>query len=400
MTNVLAQLFTQLEEQYDEIVTIRRYLHQHPELSFAETNTARFIAETLRSWGIEVHEKVGGNGVIGVIYGLNHSKTIGLRADFDALPIQEETDHAYVSTNPGVMHACGHDGHTASLLGVAKILQNNRHLLNGNVVLIHQHAEEKPPGGAKFMIKSGALDRIDYIFGAHLATELPVGTVACRKGAMMASVDHFKIKIIGRGGHGARPHEARDAITIGSELVTHLQQIVSRRISPIEPAVVTVGKFHAGTAFNIIADTAELEGTVRALNGDVRKKIETEIRALLEGMKIADHVDYELEYLHGYPVLINHDDEVDVIENIVNEKIPDTIYQTNQQELGAEDFAYFLEKKPGAYFKVGARNEDPATHYPHHHPRFNFDETALLMIGRVFLGIVNHYLIQGGSSTS
>src|SRR5690606_26689870 len=144
---------------------IRRYLHQHPELSFAETNTARFIAETLRSWGIEVHEKVGGNGVIGVIYGLNHSKTIGLRADFDALPIQEETDHAYVSTNPGVMHACGHDGHTASLLGVAKILQNNRHLSNGNVVLIHQHAEEKPPGGAKFMIKSGALDRIDYIFG-------------------------------------------------------------------------------------------------------------------------------------------------------------------------------------------------------------------------------------------
>lgn len=398
MTNVLAQLFTQLEEQYDEIVAIRRYLHQHPELSFAETNTARFIAETLRSWGIEVHEKVGGNGVIGVIYGLNHSKTIGLRADFDALPIQEETDHAYVSTNPGVMHACGHDGHTASLLGVAKVLQNNRHLLNGNIVLIHQHAEEKPPGGAKFMIDDGALDDVDYVFGAHLATELPLGTIATRNGAMMASVDHFKIKIYGRGGHGARPHETLDSITVGSQLVTHLQQIVSRRISPIEPAVVTIGKFHAGNAFNIIADTAEIEGTVRALNKDVREKIELEIRSLLEGMKVADHVDYELDYLHGYPVLVNHEKEVALIEKLVTNNIPEATFETNEQLLGAEDFAYYLEERPGAYFKVGARNEDPATHYPHHHPKFNFDEKALLDIGRVFIEIVNHYLIEGGRS--
>ena len=392
------QLFEQLQANYDEIVTARRYLHKHPELSFKETNTARYIAEKLRCFNIEVREHVGGNGVLGFIKGKNPGKTIALRADFDALLIQEENNHEYVSTNPGVMHACGHDGHTASLLGVAKVLQNNRHLLNGNVVLIHQHAEEKPPGGAKFMIEDGALDDVDYVFGAHLATELPVGTVATRKGAMMASVDHFNIKIFGRGGHGARPHETLDSITVGSQLVTHLQQIVSRRISPIEPAVVTIGKFHAGNAFNIIADSAEIEGTVRALNADVRSKIETEIRALLEGMKIADHVDYELDYLHGYPVLVNHEKEVELIEKLVTKNIPDLTYQTNEQLLGAEDFAYYLEKRPGAYFKVGARNDDPTTHYPHHHPKFNFDETALLHIGRVFLEIVHHYLIEGGRS--
>lgn len=399
MVSILDQLNKQLNEEFDDIVKMRRYLHQHPELSFEETNTSRFIAQTLRSWGIEVRENVGGNGVLGFINGSNPSKTIGIRADFDALPIQEENNHEYVSTKPGVMHACGHDGHTASLLGVAKVLQNNRHLLNGNIVLIHQHAEEKPPGGAKFMIEDGALNGVDYVFGAHLATELPVGTVATRKGAMMASVDHFKIKIIGRGGHGARPHESLDSITVGSQLVTHLQQLVSRRISPIEPAFVTVGKFHAGSAFNIIADTAEIEGTVRALNSDVRKKIELEIRSLLEGMKIADHVDYELDYLHGYPVLVNHDREAELIEKIVREKFQDVTYKTNNQELGAEDFAYFLEEKRGAYFKVGARNDDPATHYPHHHPKFNFDERALLLIGRVFLGIVDHYLIEGGSTS-
>lgn len=396
MTTQVSHLFEQLKVHYDEIVAIRRHLHKYPELSFEETNTSRFIAEQLRNLGVAVRERVGGNGVLGFIKGKIPGKTIGLRADFDALPIQEENDHEYVSTNPGVMHACGHDGHTASLLGVAKVLQENRHLLHGNVVLIHQHAEEKPPGGAKFMIEDGALDGVDYVFGAHLATELPIGTVASRKGAMMASVDHFKIKIFGSGGHGAKPHETLDSITVGSRLVTHLQQIVSRRVSPIEPAVVTVGKFHAGNAFNIIADTAEIEGTVRALNKEVREKIEQEIRALLEGMKIADHVDYELDYLHGYPVLVNHADEVELIERLVKENMPEVVYETKDPELGAEDFAYFLEHRPGAYFKVGARNDDPATHFPHHHPKFNFDEKALLIIGQVFLGIVEHYLMERG----
>src|SRR5690625_3069223 len=390
------ELYQELKINFDDIVATRRYLHENPELSFQEEKTARYIAEQLRALDIEVKENVGGNGVLGMIKGENPGKTIALRADFDALPIQEENEHEYKSTVPGIMHACGHDGHTASLLGVAKVLQNNRHLLNGNVVLIHQHAEEKPPGGAKFMIEDGALDSVDYVFGAHLATELPVGTVATRKGAMMASVDRFKIKIFGRGGHGARPHETLDSITVGSRLVDHLQQIVSRRVNPIQPAVVTVGSFHSGNAFNIIADTAEIEGTVRALDAEVRRKIEEEIRSILEGMKIADHVDYELEYFHGYPVLNNHEKEAELIEKLVKENISEDAFLLKEQVLGAEDFAYYLQHRPGAYFNVGAHNEDLSTQYPHHHPKFDFDETALLCIGRVFLELVNYYLLEEG----
>lgn len=391
----MRQWLEQAQSIREWIIGIRRDLHQYPELGYQEHRTSQVIRDHLHALRIPYRYPVAETGVVAQV-GTGRPPCVALRADMDALPIQDEKTVDYASQRPGVMHACGHDGHTASLLGVAKVLQENRHLLHGNVVLIHQHAEEKPPGGAKFMIEDGALDGVDYVFGAHLATELPIGTVASRKGAMMASVDHFKIKIFGSGGHGAKPHETLDSITVGSRLVTHLQQIVSRRVSPIEPAVVTVGKFHAGNAFNIIADTAEIEGTVRALNKEVREKIEQEIRALLEGMKIADHVDYELDYLHGYPVLVNHADEVELIERLVKENMPEVVYETKEPELGAEDFAYFLEHRPGAYFKVGARNDDPATHFPHHHPKFNFDEKALLIIGQVFLGIVEHYLMERG----
>lgn len=395
----IKKLFAELEADYDNIVKTRRYLHEYPELSFQEKNTSRYIAEQLKALQIEVRENVGGNGVLGYIKGDHPGKTIALRADFDALPIQEQNTHDFVSKVPGVMHACGHDGHTASLLGVAKVLQNNRHHLKGNIVLIHQHAEEQPPGGARFMIEDGALHNVDYVFGAHLATELPVGTISSRKGAMMASVDHFKIRISGRGGHGARPHETLDSITIGTQLVNHLQQIVSRRINPIQPAVVTIGKFHAGNAFNIIADSAEIEGTVRALDANVRKMIEKEIRAILEGMKIADHVEYELDYIYCYPVLVNDDKEVALVEKLVNEHLQDARYIEKEPSLGAEDFAYYLEHCPGAFIYVGARNDDPATQYPHHHPKFNFDETVLIDIGKVFIALVHHYLMKGAISS-
>lgn len=390
----LINLFSQLEEYENEIIATRRHLHKYPELSFQEKDTSRFIAEQLRKLNIDVREQVGGNGIVGVIRGEKPGKTIAFRADFDALPIQEDTDHEYRSQNDGVMHACGHDGHTASLLGFAKVLQQNRHLLNGNIVLIHQHAEEKPPGGAKFMVEDGALKGVDKVFGAHLATELPVGTIASRPGPMMASVDHFSLKLIGRGGHGAYPHETVDTIAIGSQLISHLQQIVSRRISPIDPAVVTVGKFHAGTAFNIIADQAEIEGTVRSLSDEVRKKIENEIRAILDGVKTSDGIEYELEYLHGYPVLVNDTNEVEIVQQIVENNSTYNYLETDPV-LGAEDFAYYLQHVPGAFFNVGARNpEDPNTHFPHHHPKFNFDEKALVDISKIFICIAHHYLID------
>jgi len=391
------RFYEELKNHYEEIISWRRYLHQNPELSFQESNTAKFIADRLRSFGIEVKEQVGGNGVVGVIAGNHPGKTIAFRADFDALPIHDEKTVEYKSTVEGVMHACGHDGHTSSLLAVAKVLNNNRHQLNGKVVLIFQHAEEKPPGGAKFMIEDGVLDGVDYVFGGHLATELLIGKIATKSGPVMASVDAFTITLQGRGGHGARPHQTVDTVAIGSQLVGHLQQIVSRRINPIEPAVVTVGSFHAGNAFNIIADSAVLEGTVRAMNSEVRKQIETEIRAILEGVKVADRINYTLDYTHGYPVLVNHKEESALIEKIVKETFSHDAFVEKDIVLGAEDFAYYLEQRPGAYFYVGASNERVETQYPHHHPRFDFDEKALLQLGRIFLQLADHYLITNKS---
>lgn len=390
---MVTRFYEELIDQYEEIISWRRFLHQNPELSFQESNTAKFIADKLRSFGLEVKEQVGGNGVVGVIEGSHSGKTIAFRSDFDALPIHDEKAVEYKSTVEGVMHACGHDGHTSSLLAVAKVLNNNRHQLNGKVVFIFQHAEEKPPGGAKFMIEDGILDGVDYVFGGHLATELLIGKMATRPGPVMASVDAFKITLQGRGGHGARPHQTIDTVAIGSQLVGHLQQIVSRRINPIEPAVVTVGSFHAGNAFNIIADTAVLEGTVRAMNSEVRKQIEAEIRDMLEGVKVADRIAYTLDYTHGYPVLVNHKEEAELIEKIVKETVSQDAFVEKDIVLGAEDFAYYLEQRPGAYFYVGASNERVETQYPHHHPRFDFDEKALLQLGRIFLQLADHYLV-------
>jgi amidohydrolase len=385
--------YEELQKDFEEMVSWRRYLHQNPELSFQESNTAKFIAEKLRSFGIKVKEQVGGNGVIGVIEGTHSGKTVAFRADFDALPIHDEKSVEYKSCVEGVMHACGHDGHTSALLAVAKVLNNNRDHLKGKVILLFQHAEEKPPGGAKFMIEDGALDGVDVVFGGHLATDLPVGKISTRTGPVMASVDAFKITLQGKGGHGARPHQTIDAVANGTRLVTHLQEIVSRRVNPVEPAVVTVGSFHAGNAFNIIADSAVLEGTVRAMNSDVRQQIETEIRAILEGMKIADGIDYTLEYTHGYPVLVNHKEEALLIERIVKDTISIDAFVEKDIALGAEDFAYYLQERPGAYFHVGAHNERPETQFQHHHPRFDFDELALLQLGRIFLQLANHYLV-------
>ncbi|RUS57426.1 peptidase M20 [Kurthia sp. 3B1D] len=387
--------FDTYKAQYNEVVAWRRHLHQHPELSFFETKTAAFIEEKLRGFGLtDIRTNVGGKGIVATIHGANEGPTLAFRADFDALPIVDEKETAYTSTIKGVMHACGHDGHTANLLGLAYVLMQHTEALHGNVVLIFQHAEEKPPGGAKPMIEAGALDGVDYVFGAHLASELPVGKIASRKGPTMASVDAFKIHLQGRGGHGARPHQTVDSIAVGSRLVTHLQQIVSRRINPVEPAVVTIGRFHAGHAFNIIADTAEIEGTVRAMSHDVRIQLQQEIRAILEGMKHADHIDYTLEFTHGYPVLINTEAETALVASLAAQTFSEDASITKDIALGADDFAYFLEQRPGSYFFVGSNNDDPATQYPHHHPRFDFDERALLQMGEMFLAIVGYYLVK------
>lgn len=382
--------FKQYQRHYDTVVNWRRYLHQYPELSFHETKTAQFITDKLRSFGIEnIRTHVGGNGIVATIHGAHPGLTLAYRADFDALPIQDAKETSYKSTIDGVAHACGHDGHTANLLAVAKILHDMREQLHGNVVLLFQHAEEKPPGGALDMVKDGALDGVDYVFGGHLASDIPLGKIATRSGPMMASVDKFIVHLQGRGGHGGRPHQTIDCITIGSQFITHLQQIVSRRVNPIEPAVVTVGSFHAGNAFNIIADSAYIEGTVRTMSSDVRAQIERQFRALLDSLIMSDGIDYTLDYENGYPVLVNHDKEAQIVQSLVR---PDD-FMMKEIALGADDFAYFLQERPGAYFFVGSATDDPATQYPHHHPRFDFDERALLNLGEMFLKLTSHYLL-------
>lgn len=386
--------FDTYQHHYDRIVAWRRHLHQHPELSFFETKTASFISEKLRDIGLtDIQTNVGGHGIIATIRGAHDGPTIAFRADFDALPLADEKEASYKSTINGVMHACGHDGHTANLLGLAETLMHHRKALHGNVVLLFQPAEEKPPGGAKAMIEAGALDRVDAIFGAHLASDLPLGQIATRKGPMMASVDAFKIHLKGHGGHGARPHQTVDAVAVGSRFVTHLQQIVSRRINPVEPAVITVGSFHAGHAFNIIADSAIIEGTVRAMDRDVRALLEREIRALLKGMSYADHIDYTLDFTHGYPVLVNADVETAIVAELAAETFSKQAVVERPIALGADDFAYFLEQRPGSYFFIGSHHEDAKTHYPHHHPHFDFDERALLYMGEMFLALVGYYLL-------
>lgn len=387
--------FRELERAEEEIIAVRRHLHRHPELSFEEVRTAAFIADRLRGLGLDVRANVGGNGVVGTLRGeAGAGPTIAFRADFDALPIQDEKDAPYKSTVPGVMHACGHDGHTATLLAVAEVLSRHRASLRGSVVFLFQHAEEKPPGGAKAMIEDGCLDGVDAVYGLHLSSEVPYGRIGLRGGAAMAAVDAFTITIRGRGGHGARPHEAIDALVVGSQLVSGLQQVVSRRLDPLQPAVVTVGVFRAGSAFNVIAGTATLEGTVRTFDERTRRQAEEEIRQLVQGVCDGSRATFDIDYLNGYPPLVNPEAESERVKRVVSEAFGPDSWIALPPVMGAEDFAYYLERKPGAYFNIGARNEEERTRYPHHHPRFDFDERALVTAGKAFLALAADYLID------
>ncbi|MUG65298.1 amidohydrolase [Paenibacillus campinasensis] len=386
-------MFKEIEEEFQTVVEWRRHLHQHPELSFQEQNTAAFITDKLTSFGLEVRTGIGGYGIVAVLKGGEEGKRIALRADFDALPIADEKEVPYKSRYDGVMHACGHDGHTAALLGTAKVLSRYRDQLKGTIHFIFQPAEELPPGGAKAMIEEGILDEVDAVFAIHLATDVPVGKIAVGAGYQMAAVDKFDIVIHGKGGHGARPHEAIDSIVIGSELVGALQKIVSRRINPLQAGVVTVGQFHAGSAFNVIADTARLEGTVRSFDEGVRDLIEEEIRSIVDGIVSGAHASYSIDYLRGYPALFNHKEATEETRRLLAESFGEDAMMEMEPSMGAEDFAYFLKEKPGTYFKVGARNEHESTQYPHHHPKFDFDEQALLIMQKAFIEIVRGYAL-------
>lgn len=389
-----AKKWTQ-ERIQEQVVTWRRHLHMYPELSFEEVETPRYIEEQLMNIGItDIRTSVGGRGIVVKIKGETTGPTIAFRADFDALPITEEVDHSYASKRDGKMHACGHDGHSAALLGLAAELNEMKDELAGTVVLIFQHAEEKPPGGAREMIADDCLHQVDFIFGAHVSSQLPLGKISCTPGPIMAAVDAFKIKIQGKGGHGAQPHTTVDSIVIGSQLIGELQTIVSRRIDPMETAVVTVGAFQAGTAFNVIADSAHIEGTVRTFNESVREQIENEIKRMVQGKETGSLITSEIDYLNGYPALVNWEEESALVRKLGANVFGNSGVLTAPPSLGGEDFSFYLKERKGAFFHVGARTDDPATHYPHHHPKFNFEEKALEKIRMMFMELVKHYLIK------
>ncbi|KIL47338.1 M20 family metallopeptidase [Jeotgalibacillus campisalis] len=376
------KLFTKLDSFYSDMVDVRRYLHQHPELSFEEKETPAFIAAFYKNLGVDVRTGVGGNGVVATIVGGKPGKTIALRADFDALPIQDEKEVPYKSTVPNKMHACGHDGHTSTLIHLAKALFEMKDELAGTYVMIHQHAEEYAPGGAKPMIEDGCLDGVDLVFGTHLWAIEPLGKIQYRIGPMMAAADRFEITVQGAGGHGAQPHKTKDAIVVGSQLVSNLQQIVSRRVNPIDSAVVTIGSFVSDNAFNVIADSAKLIGTVRTFNPEVRTQIEEEIERVVKGTCLAADCEYQYDYFRGYPAVVNHAEETNhVIEQA--KLVPEvTAIEETEPQMGGEDFAYYLEARKGAFFFTGAQQDHVTKPYPHHHPKFDFNEKAMLIAAK------------------
>ncbi|TWT03401.1 amidohydrolase [Planococcus sp. CPCC 101016] len=379
----MSQLFNKLDELYEEIVDIRRYLHEYPELSFEEVETAKYIAAFHEKLGHEVRTNVGGNGVLAYLKGGKPGPTIALRADFDALPIQEQTDVPYKSKNDGVMHACGHDGHTASLLGLAKALNSMQQDIEGTIVFLHQHAEELPPGGAIAMIEDGCLEGVDVIFGTHLQAQMPLGEVGYRSGPLQAAPDRFDIKILGKGGHGASPHDTKDSIVIGGQLINNLQQIVSRRIDPLESAVVSVCSFVAKNPYNVIADTAEMVGTVRTFKEDIRTFIEEEIDRVIKGTCLVSGADYEYTYTRGYPTTVNHEEETNFVASLAP-SVPGVEHvRETEPIMGGEDFSYYLQNIKGTFFFTGAQSPENEDAYPHHHPKFDIDERALLIAAKV-----------------
>ena len=385
-------LLKELDTLFPKMVELRRYFHQHPELSFHEIHTPEKIANYLRNLGLEVKTNVGGRGVIGYIKGKKPGRTVALRADFDALPIQDEKDVSYKSTVPGVMHACGHDAHTSILLHVAKILSQISHELHGNVVLIHQFAEEMAPGGAKPMIEAGCLEGVDVIFGTHVWSTIPVGKIGYRVGPIMAAADRFEIQIIGQGGHGAAPHETIDPIAIGASIVQQLQQIISRRIDPVKPAVLTVSSFHAGDAFNVIPTTASITGTVRTFEMHIQEAIISHMVKIVAASCEQAGATYTFQYTKGYPAVVNSSDETALlVKNATRIMGENNVFELPQQMTG-EDFSYYLQHVPGAFFFTGAGNKAKGISHPHHHAKFDIDERSMLIAAKILLAVTLDYL--------
>jgi hippurate hydrolase len=371
-------IVNRIADLHADITAWRRDIHAHPELLYDVHRTAAAVADKLKSFGCdEVVTGIGRTGVVGVIHGGKGPdtgrKVVGLRADMDALPIQEATDVPYKSTVPGKMHACGHDGHTAMLLGAARYLAETRNFA-GTAVVIFQPAEEGGAGG-KAMVQDGLMDRfrIEEVYGMHNYPGLPVGQFAIRPGALMASADRLTIEIEGHGGHAARPHKCIDSVLVGAQLITALQSIVSRSIDPLDSAVISMCEFHAGNARNVIPQTAELKGTVRTLTEEVRSLVEKRVHEVVAGVAQITGARIDLVYERGYPVTVNHASQTDRATQVAKDIAGENNVHETPPLMGAEDFSYMLEARPGAFIFCG--NGDSAGL---HHPAYNFNDEAIV----------------------
>ncbi len=367
-------LQTEIADSFGEkIVTLRRDIHREPELGFDTKKTAQKVLAALDGLPLEVQTGVAENGIVATLRGDGDGPTIGLRADMDALPIHEETGLPFASETDGKMHACGHDGHTSMLVGAAHALSGMRDRLNGTVKFFFQPAEEGG-GGGKVMVDEGAADDLDSVFALHLWPGLPFGTVASKAGPIMAAADSFEMKVKGKGGHGAMPHLTADAIAIAAQVVTALQTVVSREVDPVEPAVVTVGQIEAGSAFNIIPETAWVAGTVRTFNADLRKRMPERIESLARGVAGGMRGDAELDYTFSYPVTVNDAEAAERVLSVAGDLFgEESILELPNPSMGAEDFAFFLEKIPGAFVWLGVGEDVSSLHTP----TFAFDEEIL-----------------------
>lgn len=389
--SLLDILKQKLDEKEERIIEMRRYLHAHPELSFEEEETAKYIADFYKDVPVDkVETNFGGqNGVVVTIKGAQPGKTIAIRADFDALPITEETDVPFVSQNPGVMHACGHDGHTAYMLILAESLAEVKDQLKGTIRVIHQPAEEVPPGGALGMIKAGVLDGVDYVFGIHVMSNIETGKIYYRAGNTQTGRSYFKLKVQGKGGHGSSPHTANDAIVAASSFVMNVQSIVSRHINPFDTAVVTIGSFDGKGTFNIIKDSVVLEGDVRSMSDESRAIVEEQVRQFADGLEASFKVTTELEYKNDYPVLYNDPEVTGWVQEALEDAEIAEVEETAPQP-PSEDFAYYLKEVPGTFFYVGAMPAN-GEWFPHHHPKFDINEDSLLLSAKAMAAVVDKF---------
>ena len=378
-TDLLARMKALAHAQHAELVNIRRHLHENPELGFEEVATAQYIADYLAGLGLEVTRQVAKTGVVALIRGVQPGKTVAIRADMDALPIQELNEVPYKSKHPGKMHACGHDAHVAAAIGAARILWELRDQINGNVKFIFQPAEEAP-GGAEPMIAAGVLENptVDAIIGGHVWGGLESGIIEVMSGPTMASSDIIRLKIIGKGGHAAQPHTTIDPIVIASEIVGALQKLVSRQTDPFEAVVISICSFHAGDVFNVIPHSAYLEGAVRTLNNELRQELPHKIEKIIRGITEPYGATYELDYYLGYPVTVNDPGVTETVRKAAVSVLgADKVRVAARASMGGEDYAYFLNKVPGTYIRIGTRNPEKGICQEMHHPRFDIDEAVL-----------------------